>query len=129
RHTTTWRELVPLPRGGLLIDSPGLRELQLWAEGSDVDGAFTDIAELAARCAFSDCSHTHEPRCAVQQAIADGLLAADRFESFEKLARELEYQASRDDPRLARERKERGRRLIRAHEKQHRKEQRRRNDR
>jgi ribosome biogenesis GTPase len=120
RHTTSRRELVPLPQGGLLIDSPGIRELQLWPEGSDVDAAFADIARLAEGCPFADCSHTHEPRCAVRQALADGLLDESRYESYRKLQRELEYEESRSDARAGRERKERERRLTRAAEKRQR---------
>jgi ribosome biogenesis GTPase len=124
RHTTSRRELVPLPQGGLLIDSPGIRELQLWAEGSDVDAAFEDIACLAADCSFADCSHTHEPRCAVRQALAGGLLDEGRYESFRKLRRELEYEETRIDPRAARGRKERDRRITRAFEKRQRRKER-----
>ena len=120
RHTTTRRELVRLPQGGLLIDSPGIRELQLWAEGSDVDAAFEDIGRLAASCSFANCSHKHEPRCAVRQALADGELDPARYESYHKLQRELEYEASRGDARAARERKERERRLTWGYEKQQR---------
>lgn len=115
RHTTTHRELVPLPQGGLLIDSPGLREFQLWDEGADVDAAFTDIAELAQNCFFADCTHGHEPRCAVRQAIADGQLELARLENFHKLNRELEYQQSQIDPNLQRQRKERERHIHRVH--------------
>jgi ribosome biogenesis GTPase len=113
RHTTTRREMVPLPQGGLLIDSPGIRELQLWAEGSDVDAAFEDVTRLAEGCSFTDCSHTHEPSCAVRRALDDGLLDGARYESFLKLRRELEYEESRTDPAAARERKERERRIHR----------------
>jgi ribosome biogenesis GTPase len=122
RHTTTHRELVPLPAGGLLIDSPGIRELRLWADGTDVGAAFEDIAALAANCGFADCTHTHEPRCAVLQAISDGTLDADRLESFRKLLREAEYEEARSDGRAARERKERERRIHRVYQKQHRRE-------
>jgi ribosome biogenesis GTPase / thiamine phosphate phosphatase len=120
RHTTTHRELVAPPQGGLLIDSPGLRELRLWADGSDVGAAFEDVESLAARCPFADCSHTHEPRCAVRQGIADGLLDPDRLENFLKLQKELEYERCRADPRAARERKERDHRLHRSIAKQQR---------
>ncbi len=115
RHTTTHRELVPLPQGGLLIDSPGLREFQLWDEGADVDAAFTDIAELAQSCFFGDCTHGHEPRCAVRQAVADGRLEVARLESFHKLNRELEYLESQIDPDLQRQRKQRERQIHRIH--------------
>jgi ribosome biogenesis GTPase len=115
RHTTTHRELVALPGGGLLIDSPGIRELRLWSEGADVDAAFEDVAALAAGCPFTDCTHTHEPRCAVRRAIADGVLDEGRLQSFLKLRREMEYEASRSDSRVARERKEYERRIHRVY--------------
>lgn len=125
RHTTTRRELVPLPQGGLLIDSPGIRELQLWAEGSDVDAAFGDVTRLAESCSFSDCSHVHEPRCAVRQALAEGQLDQARYDSFLKLRRELAWEEARTDGRAARERKDQERRIHRIYEKQHRKQSRR----
>lgn len=120
RHTTTHRELVPLPSGGLLIDSPGIRELQLWAEVADVEAAFEDIARLAAGCPFADCTHTHEPRCAVRRAITDGVLDEARYHSYLKLRKELEYEESRTDPVAARERKERDHRIHRVYGKQQR---------
>jgi ribosome biogenesis GTPase len=125
RHTTTRRELVALPEGGLLIDSPGIRELQLWAEGADVDAAFEDIARLAIACLFSDCSHVHEPRCAVLQALAEGLLNQGRYDSFLKLRRELAYAEARTDGHAARERKEQERRIHRTAVKQHRQQRKR----
>ncbi len=125
RHTTTRRELVALPQGGLLIDSPGIRELQLWAESADVDAAFEDIARLAEGCPFTDCSHEHEPRCAVRQAIADGVLEEARYDSFLKLQRELDYEEARSDGRAARERKEEERRIHRVYQKQHRQQKKR----
>ena len=91
RHTTTHRELFAMPWGGLLIDTPGLRELQLWADVEEADRLaqlFTDIDELAARCRFADCGHAHEPGCAVQAAIAGGELAAGRLQSYRKLRHE-----------------------------------------
>jgi ribosome biogenesis GTPase len=120
RHTTTRRELVALPTGGLLIDSPGIRELQLWADNADVETAFDDVARLAATCAFTDCSHVHEPRCAVLQALADGQLEHARYQNFLKLRRELAYEEARTDTRAARERKDQERRLHRVYQKQHR---------
>jgi ribosome biogenesis GTPase / thiamine phosphate phosphatase len=100
RHTTTHRELVPLPSGALLIDTPGMRELQLWADEDALDSAFAEIAELADKCRFSDCSHEHEPGCAVKSALADGSLPAERFASFRKLQRELRALEIRKDARL-----------------------------
>jgi ribosome biogenesis GTPase / thiamine phosphate phosphatase len=108
RHTTTHRELVPLPDGGLLLDTPGMRELQLWTADSGLDETFTDVSELAARCRFNDCSHDGEPGCAVRAALADGSLATERYASYEKLQRELHHLEVRLDKRLqAEERKKR----------------------
>jgi ribosome biogenesis GTPase len=105
RHTTTHRELIRLPGGGLVIDTPGLRELQLW-EG-DSSAAFSDIEALAMECRFSDCAHVHEPDCAVLGAVDDGTLELDRLRSWRKLQRELAAIAARTDRRLAAERKRR----------------------
>jgi ribosome biogenesis GTPase len=124
RHTTTRRELVALPSGGLLIDSPGIRELQLWSDGTDVDAAFEDITRLAVSCPFNDCSHVHEPRCAVLQALAEGRLDQARYNSFLKLRRELAHEEARTDSRVARERKSEERRIHRIYEKQYRRQRR-----
>lgn len=91
RHTTTWRELILLPGGGLVIDTPGMREFHMWMADGGLDEAFPDIAALELRCHFRACTHTREARCAVQAALADGSLAADRFASYEKLRHELDY--------------------------------------
>jgi len=91
RHTTTRRELVRMPGGGLLIDTPGMRELQLSEAGDGLLSAFDDIAELARGCAFRDCGHGPEPDCAVRDAVAAGRLSAERLEGFHKLVRELEH--------------------------------------
>ncbi len=88
RHTTTHRELVPLPVGGALIDTPGMRELQLWAGQDSVDRAFDEIAALAAACRFRDCTHTGESGCAVEAARAAGEISGDRWESYRKLRNE-----------------------------------------
>jgi ribosome biogenesis GTPase len=98
RHTTSHRELVVLPGGGIVIDTPGLRELQLW-EG-DLDEAFADVEDLAADCRFSDCSHTREPDCAVLAAIDEGELPLDRLRNYRKLQRELLNAAVRQDAHL-----------------------------
>jgi ribosome biogenesis GTPase len=108
RHTTTHRELVPIPDGGLLLDTPGMRELQLWSADSGLEETFTDVTELAAQCRFNDCSHDAEPGCAVRAALADGSLDAERLASYEKLQRELHHLEVRLDKRLqAEERKKR----------------------
>jgi ribosome biogenesis GTPase / thiamine phosphate phosphatase len=110
RHTTTHRELVPLPGGGLLLDTPGMRELGLWDASVGLGSTFDDIAALAAECRFSDCSHGDEPGCAVTAAITAGTLSADRLESHRKLLRELRHLELKQDARaLAEERRERRR--------------------
>ncbi len=105
RHTTTHRELVVLPSRALVIDTPGLRELQLY-EG-DVDASFQDVQRLAAECRFRDCAHTREPGCAVLSAVDEGRLELDRLRSWRKLQRELDAVAARTDTRLRLERKRR----------------------
>jgi ribosome biogenesis GTPase len=102
RHTTTHRELILLPGGGIVIDTPGIRELQLW-DGGGLDEAFADVEELAAECRFNDCSHNTEPGCAVKEALASGELSRERHASWLKLQRELHAIAVRHDARLRRE--------------------------
>jgi ribosome biogenesis GTPase len=110
RHTTTHRQLVPLPRGGLVLDTPGMRELQLWDASDGLDSAFEDLSELASQCRFADCAHSREPGCAVRAALAAGTLDLERFESWRKLQRELERLARKQDARARSEaRKERAR--------------------
>jgi ribosome biogenesis GTPase len=113
RHTTTNRELVPLPGGALLLDTPGMRELALWADESVLESTFTEIVELAGACRFADCTHLHEPGCAVQAAIADGSLDAERFDSYLKLQRELRALEIRKDARLRSETRKEWRRRHR----------------
>jgi ribosome biogenesis GTPase / thiamine phosphate phosphatase len=91
RHVTTRRELIPIPGGGLLMDTPGLRELQLWGDERDLGAAFEDIAALAARCRFHDCSHEAEPGCAVRAALDSGELEPGRLRNFQKMQRELRF--------------------------------------
>lgn len=95
RHITTRRELIPIPRGGLLIDTPGMRELQLWGDEADVNRAFEDIEELARGCRFRDCRHQDEPGCAVRAALELGTLAPERFRNYAKLQREALFLARR----------------------------------
>jgi ribosome biogenesis GTPase / thiamine phosphate phosphatase len=90
RHTTTRRELIVIPNGGIIIDTPGMRELGI--ESADLAKAFADIDELSAKCKFHDCNHTGEPNCAVKKAINDGLLSADRLASYLKLKKETKYE-------------------------------------
>ena len=112
RHTTRHRQLLVLPGGAILIDSPGLRELQVW-EG-DLDSAFADVAELAAQCKFNDCAHATEPECAVREALEEGTLDPDRWQNYVKLQRELRAIEARSSRRIQRELKSRWR--ARAHE-------------
>lgn len=100
-HTTSGRELFALPGGGALVDGPGIRELRLW-DGSGLEAAFEDLAAIAARCRFRDCSHEAEPGCAVREAVAEGRIDAARVESHRKLALELARQAQRRDGTAAR---------------------------
>jgi ribosome biogenesis GTPase len=105
RHTTVHRELLRLPGGGLVLDTPGMRELQLWDAESGVSGAFADIEELAAQCRFTDCSHESEPGCAVRDVVEP-----ERLESWRKLTRELRHLELKQDGRAKAEaRKERAR--------------------
>lgn len=114
RHTTTHRELIPLPGGGALIDTPGMRELQLWAGEDAVDRAFDEIARLAAQCRYRDCRHTGEQGCAVQSALADGALGPERWESYCKLRGEAQRHEALADPLLAQERKRKWKQLHKA---------------
>ena len=115
RHTTTERQLELLPGGGMLIDTPGLRELAPWAD-ADADTAGTGNAyvdELASRCRFGDCQHRDEPGCAVRAALEDGSLSASRLEHTRKLERERHHQRMRSDARLRSEAKKKNRALSR----------------
>jgi ribosome biogenesis GTPase len=114
RHTTTTRELVVLPGGGLLLDSPGMRELQLWDANEGLGTTFGDIESLAAECRFSDCSHEGEPGCAIQRALVDGSLERERYASYSKLQREVRALAIRQDKRLQAEERKARRRFGRA---------------
>jgi ribosome biogenesis GTPase len=100
RHTTTHRELIVLPGGGLVIDTPGMRELQLWDAGDAVSEAFDDVEVLAGGCHFTDCRHAGEPRCAVADAVAAGRLAASRLESYRSLQAELAHLGRQQDAKL-----------------------------
>jgi len=95
RHTTTFRELMLLPGGGMVIDTPGMRELQVWGDEEGLKQVFDDIDELAIKCRFRDCSHQREPGCAVQEAIRDGNLDPERLTSVLKLKKEFAYLADR----------------------------------
>jgi ribosome biogenesis GTPase len=103
RHTTTHRELFALPGGALLIDTPGIRSLEVAGADEGVEAAFDDIIDLAATCRFSDCRHEGEPGCAIRAAIEAGTLSEDRLESQRKLERELAHAERKGDPRAAAE--------------------------
>jgi ribosome biogenesis GTPase len=114
RHTTTHRELVPLPTGALLLDTPGMRELQLWDSADGLEQAFTDVSELINQCRFSDCNHRTEPGCAIRDALADGTLPAERWDSYAKLQRELHALEIRHSARLQSEARKERRRFARS---------------
>jgi ribosome biogenesis GTPase len=103
RHTTTTRELIRLPGGALLIDTPGMRELQLWADEEGLDKTFDDIDRLAARCRFPDCRHEREPGCAVRAAVESGALDGRRLESYHKLRKELRFMELKKDVKARRQ--------------------------
>lgn len=115
RHTTTHRELVPLPGGGLLLDTPGMREFQLWGVEEGVGRVFADIETLKARCRFTDCRHEGEPGCAVREALASGELSEERLASFDKLEREAAFQRRRADKALMSEERKKWKRLHKAY--------------
>lgn len=91
RHTTTHRQLILMENGGMIFDTPGMRELQLWDGQEGIAGTFEDIEELSKLCRFGDCSHGKEPGCAIKEALRNGSLDSDRYESFKKLQRELKF--------------------------------------
>jgi ribosome biogenesis GTPase len=97
RHTTTAQELILIPGGGAVIDTPGIREIQLWVDEEELNGAFPDIELLARACRFRDCTHSSEPGCAVKQAIEAGTLEARRLENFRKLGKEVRYLEARQN--------------------------------
>ncbi len=103
RHTTTHRELLFLPKGGIVIDTPGLRELQMWGDEEGLKRTFDDIEELAAQCRFNDCKHNSEPGCAVRKALEDGSLNADRFGNYLKLQKELRHLSLRQNQKEKRQ--------------------------
>ncbi len=107
RHTTTHRELFVLPGGALLIDTPGIRALEVSGADQGMDAAFDEIADLAAACRFSDCRHEGEPGCAIARAIGDGSLSAERLASHQKLEREAAHVERRGDPRAREEERRR----------------------
>ena len=114
RHTTTHRELFALPGGALLIDTPGIRSLEVAGADEGVDTAFDDIAELATQCRFADCRHEGEPGCAIRTAVAEGAIGEDRLASYRKLEREVAHAERREDPRARAAEAKRWRQLHKA---------------
>jgi len=113
RHATTSRHLWALASGGLVIDTPGMRELQLWVDEETLGRVFGDVGDVARRCRFRDCGHGSEPGCAVRAALADGSLPEERFASYVKLGRELAFQARKSDRAEMSREKERWKRIHR----------------
>jgi ribosome biogenesis GTPase / thiamine phosphate phosphatase len=117
RHTTTNRQLLLLPGGGLFLDTPGMRELRLWESEEGLAATFDDVAAVAARCRFGNCAHKSEPGCAVRAALADGSLDPERYASWRKLQGELHHLALKQDARLRSEERKRWRRAERSRRK------------
>jgi ribosome biogenesis GTPase len=111
RHTTSHRELLLLPTGGVIIDTPGLRGVAMHAADEGLALAFSDVGDLASACRFADCAHVGEPGCAVLASIAAGDLGQDRVDAWRKLQRELAFQARRTDARLRAEEKARWKKI------------------
>ncbi|MCA1591174.1 MAG: ribosome small subunit-dependent GTPase A [Acidobacteria bacterium] len=114
KHTTTHRELFMLSSGGLVIDTPGMRELQLLVSERGLRETFEDVEEVASRCRFGDCRHENEPGCAVRAALEEGTLDAERYANYQKLQGEMRHVAVRQDQRAAQEEKTRVKRITRA---------------
>ena len=106
-HTTTSRDLIRMPQGGMVIDNPGIREIAFWDGDGGIERAFPDIERLASECRFSDCSHLHEPGCRVNQAVIEGEITDERIESYHKMKREMTYLADRQHKTSDRVEKER----------------------
>ncbi len=106
-HTTTSRDLIMLPQGGMVIDNPGIREIALWEADSGVERTFPEIDSLASECRFSDCGHLHEPGCRVKQAVIQGVIPQERLDSYHKMNRELMYLSERQHKSADRVEKER----------------------
>jgi ribosome biogenesis GTPase len=112
RHTTSRRELILLPEGGLLIDNPGMREIQLWGDEETLKNAFADVEELTTQCRFRSCRHEGEPGCAVQEALAEEELDSHRYRSYLKLKREFKLLELRKDQRARLSEKSRWRKVA-----------------
>lgn len=114
RHTTTHRELFRLPEGGLLIDTPGMREIQVWAGEESLHETFADIETLASDCRFRDCRHAGEPGCAVQQALEEGMLDESRWQNYQKLQQEIRHLNRQQDHRAHLEEKARWKQISKS---------------
>jgi ribosome biogenesis GTPase len=114
RHTTTARQLIELPGGALLIDTPGMRELTPWTDTNAIEATFDDIQRLAAKCRYSDCAHDSEPGCSVRAAIDGGRLGADRLDHYRRLLKEAAFEAEKHDHALAAEKKRLWKQVARA---------------
>jgi len=112
RHITSYRELILLPGGGAVIDTPGMRELQVWGDEDSFKDTFIDIEQIAERCRFADCQHDTEPGCAIREAIQRGAIDTDRFKNYQKLQRELGHLAARQENRSRLEEKARWKRIA-----------------
>jgi ribosome biogenesis GTPase len=117
RHTTTERQMFRLAGGALAIDTPGMRELQLWSSADDISGAFADIEALSQTCRFRDCTHQSEPACAVRAAVTSGSLSAERYSHFSKLHGEATAIGAMKDVKLRLEKKAADKMMSRAQKK------------
>lgn len=107
RHTTTSRDLIMMPQGGMVIDNPGIREIAFWDNDNGIEAAFPEIEKLGLECRFANCSHTHEPGCRVLAAVDEGVISNNRLENYRKMKRELEYLSLREQKSAERVEKER----------------------
>lgn len=114
RHASVHRQMIPLPVGGLVIDTPGMRELQLWGVDEGMSGTFDDVAALGEACRFRDCRHRQEPGCAVKAAVEAGTLDSARYDNFTKLQDERDVMVKRQDERALLEQKRAGKVMARA---------------
>ncbi len=111
KHTTTHRELLSLPGGGMIIDTPGMREIQLWEGSEGINETFSDVEQYLGKCKFGDCRHESEPGCAIRKAIDEGELDNNRFRSYMKLQRELTWMENRKDKKAAHEQKKKWKKI------------------
>lgn len=112
KHTTTHREILLLPGGGLILDTPGMRELAIWEADTGMEVVFADIEELAKRCRFRNCRHQSEPGCAVKEALENGNLAKEKWESWLKLKKEQEYLEKRKETGFILQQKKKGKQMA-----------------